>query len=214
MEALFRTIGKSKAMAILCLCCLNIIILGTQPSWGQVAKPKFKTEYEARKAVFDTAVYYSKIVREPSGKGMSNSHWAITKFNGTMKINPRSAYCSTFGIYCYQANGFKMPGINGMAYSWRKKETLVWHRGLLQIDRNLWPRIQLMDAVVCTWSHVEFVGLRNNGFVGFETNGITTVAGNTKGGLNRGEGVYFPVYRPFTLISGIYNNFTPLYKKL
>lgn len=153
-------------------------------------------------------------MREPLKKGMGNKHWAIVLFNRHQHIDDRSPYCSTYGIYCFWKNGFKIPGIDGMAFSWRKKNFLVWHRGLMQIDRELWPKIQLMDAVVCTWSHVEFVAPRTNGTIGFELNGLTTIAGNTKGGLNRGEGVYYPIYRPFWLISGIYNHFTPYYKNL
>ena len=209
MASIFKTKRGAKAMAVICLCCFNIIVLGNLSTWGQIKLP----EKDARKAVFDTAVYYSKIVREPYKKGMNNQHWAITKFNLALKIPATSPYCSTFGIFCFRSNGFFLPGINGMAYSWRKPPLLVWHRGLLAIDKELWPKINLMDAVVCTWSHVEFIGQQSNGTVNYELNGITTIAGNTRGGKNRGEGVYFPIFRPFQLVSGIYNHFTPYYQK-
>lgn len=181
------------------------------PSWGQINK---RTEKEARKAVFDTAFYYSGFVREPLKKGMGNKHWAIAKFNKALKLPPTSAYCSSFGAYVFRANGYVMPGINGMAYSWKKSTRLAWHRGLLQIDRELWPRLNLMDAVVCTWSHVEFIGLNADGNVGYGLDGITTIAGNTRGGKNRGEGVYYPIYRPFWMVSGIYNHFSPYFSTI
>ena len=152
-------------------------------------------------------------MREPFKKGMNNKHWAIARFNALLKIPPTSPYCSSFGIYCYRVNGYNLPGVNGMAYSWRKSALLVWHRGLLQIDRELWPRVSLMDAVVCTWSHVEFIGHNGDGSVGYGLDGITTIAGNTRGGKNRGEGVYFPIYRPYWMVAGIYNHFTPFYVK-
>lgn len=158
--------------------------------------------------MFDTAVRYSKVVREPLKKGMGNSHWAITRFNRYISIDKRSPYCSTFGIYCWGVNGIRFNAVNGMAYSWKRKDMLVWHRGLLAIDRNLWPKISRMDAVVCTWSHVEFY----SGMNGME--GIITVAGNTRGGKNRGEGVYYPVYRPWYMVAGIYNHLTPHLRKL
>jgi hypothetical protein len=39
---------------------------------------------------------------------------------------------------------------------------------------------------------------------------VVNVAANSKAG-NRIDGVWFPVYRDFNFISGIYNNFTPFY---
>ncbi len=172
------------------------------PTWGQIVLEK-----AARKAVFDTAFFYSKIVREPYKKGMNNKHWAIARFNASLKIPPTSSYCSSFGVFCFRSNGFYLPGVNGRAYSWKQPQNLVWHRGLLAIDRELWPQIRLMDAVVVTWSHVEFIGSAS-----FGQNGITTIGGNTRGGKERGEGVYFPIYRPFQLVAGIYNPFTPYFK--
>jgi hypothetical protein len=192
---------------------LNIGLFGLVPSGGQ--QLKFKTETELRKAAFDTAVYYSKVVREPLKKGMNNKHPAIAKFNKAAKVPATSPYCSTFGMYCFSSNGVLFPSINGMAYSWKQSKKLVWHRGLLGIDQRLWPKVSLMDAVVSTWSHVEFAAPNENGGnVGYLKYGITVVGGNTRGGVNRGEGVYYPIYRPFTLISGIYNHVTPYWANL
>lgn len=181
------------------------------PCSGQLTTKKVdaRTELEIRKAVFDTAYYYSQVVREPYKQGMNNSHWAITKFNKYAKIGARSPYCSTFGIFCWGVNGVKFPSVDGRAYSWRQAKKLVWHRGMLAIDESLWPRINLMDAVVCTWSHVEFVApmSKDGTMVQYGKRGVVTIAGNTRGGKNRGEGVYYPVYRPMAYVFGIYNHF-------
>jgi hypothetical protein len=201
METLFRAKRRAKTMAKLCVFGLYLTVFGIVPLYGQIV-----TEAKIRKAVFDTAVYYSKIVREPFGKGMGNSHFAITKFNLGIGIDRRSPYCSTFGIFCWNANAVKFAGVNGMAYSWKQKNRLIWHRGYLAIDQELWPKIKLMDAVVCTWSHVEFVGDVN--YTEFR---IRTVAGNTRGGQKRGEGVYYPIDRGWNYIFGIYDHFTPYY---
>jgi hypothetical protein len=199
-------------VAKLCLFFCYYFVFGIVPCVGQYVSSSSYTiseKNEIRKAVFDTALYYSKIVREPYKKGMNNNHWAITKFNKAMKIASTSPYCSTFGIFCWGVNGIRFQGVDGRAYSWRQPKKLVWHRGMLAIDRSLWPKIQLMDAVVCTWSHVEFVapGSTNSYLVGYSKYGITTIAGNTRGGKDRPEGVYYPIQRPFAYIFGIYNHF-------
>ena len=144
---------------------------------------------------------------------MNNKHWAIARFNKKLGIAYNSPYCSSFGVYCWAVNGVKFTGVNGTAYSWRKPSKMLWHRGFLGIDESLWPRIQVMDAVVCNWSHVEFVAPMNTNSmtVSFDGNGIITIAGNTRGGKNRGEGVYYPIYRPISFILGVYNWFTPYY---
>jgi hypothetical protein len=196
MEKLLRAIGVSKAVAVVCLLGFNSVV--HFDVLGQV-----RTEQQIRRAVLDTAIYYSKLVRETPG--VYNKHWAIARFNKPLKIPLNSPYCSSFGVYCFTVNGVKMPGIDGRAYSWRSAKRMVWHRGFLALDRSLWPRLQLMDAVVMTWSHVEFVGR-----VEYGDYGVVNVAANAKAG-GKIEGVWYPVYRDFNFISGIYNNFTPFY---
>lgn len=172
--------------------------------------PKIATEIEIRKAVFDTAVYYAGFVRE---RGGNNKHWAISRFNRILQIPLNSPYCSSFGIYCWRANGIRIPATDGTAYSWRKKSRLVWHRGLLHIDDMLWPRIKIFDAVVYTWSHVAFVApdTPNVSAVSYSKRGITVIGANTAGGVKRAEGVYYPVRRSMNYVYGIYDHFTPVY---
>lgn len=173
-------------------------------------KPKLPTEVEVRKAVFDTARYYSTFVRERKG---SNNHAAIRKFNRVLELPLNSPYCSSFGVYCWRANGIRIPATDGTAYSWRKKSRLVWHRGLLHIDDKLWPRIQIFDAVVYTWSHVGFVAPDNvDGLTAqYSKHGITVIGANTTGGVKRVEGVYYPIRRSMNYIYGIYDHFSPVY---
>lgn len=66
-----------------------------------------------------------------------------------------------------------------------------------------------MQAVVFTWSHVEFTAPnRPDGYeVTFSQYGVTTIAGNTRGGKKRAEGVWYPIYRPFAFVTGIYDHY-------
>ncbi len=174
-------------------------------------KQKVRSIGDVRKAVFDTAMYYASVVRE---RKEDNRHWAISRFNKMLNIPVRSPYCSSFGLYCWKANGISIPGVNGLAYSWRKKSKLVWHRGLLHIDDKLWPRVQVFDAVVFTWSHVGFVAPDNReGQVAtYSLNGVITIEANTTGGVKgRVQGVYYPVRRNMNYIFGIYDHFSGLY---
>ena len=76
-----------------------------------------------------------------------------------------------------------------------------------------------MDAVICTWSHVEYVAPEINSYKikfdfylrnGQHYGGITTIACNTTGNNRfRREGCYYPIKRYWTQISGVYNHITP-----
>jgi hypothetical protein len=167
---------------------------------------KLKTEEEYRKAAFDTLVKYSKTVRET---GKNNVHPAISMFNKPLGIPLNSPYCSTCGIYFWKSVGVKFPGVDGRAYSWRKPKLLIWHRGFLAIDKKYWPQVKYMDAVICTWSHVEYTAMDN--WSDYST-GLITGGCNTKGG-RKVEGVYHPIYRPWSMILGIYDHFTPYYQQ-
>lgn len=77
------------------------------------------------------------------------------------------------------------------------------------------PKIPVMSAVVCNWSHVEFVGLGDNMEATYDLfltqknkrGAILTIGCNTTGNTrNRREGCYYPIVRYWSQISGIYDH--------
>jgi hypothetical protein len=206
--------------------CLGIFKLGIVSSSGQQpvnylgqARPEnaIKSEYSFRKAWHDSLNFYTKYVRETSN--MKNDHPYITAFNMYYnkhypklgKLQKGSAYCSTSGIYTAAKAAMTFPGVNALAYSWRQKTKLVFYPAMLKGNSRRKPDIKLMDAVILNFSHVEFVGVDFQGSLNFDEKGIYTMACNTRGGKKRLEGCYASIFRPWSLVAGIYNHVGPWY---
>ena len=182
-------------------------------------KEMVRSEYSYRRAWYDTLNFYTKFVRE-SGN-MRNDHIYITRFNMYYnrvypklgKLEKTSSYCSTCGIYTAAKAAMTFPGVNALAYSWRQKKRLVFYPAMLKGNSRRKPDIKLMDAVILNFSHVEYVGLDFTGKVYYDEKGIYTVACNTRGGKKRIEGCYASIFRPWSLVSGIYNHVGPWYEE-
>ncbi len=168
------------------------------------------SEYHFRKAWFDSLSLYTNI-RERCD--LCNDHPSIIKFNKHSGIYLKSSYCSTSGIYTAFLAGMKFPKVTPMAYSWRQSDKLVFYPAMLRGNNRRKPDIKLMDAVIFTFSHVEFVSTDPQGIVFYDEKGIWTTGCNTKGGGNRAQGCYQYIFRPWKLVYSVYNHVGPWYQK-
>ncbi len=175
-------------MVCLSLICNNLF---AQPQGHQL-------ENNVREAIFDTLNYYTTFTREATGK---NDHWAIYRFNTFQKGQKGRAWCSDFLLYGYQKNGVYPPLVTGVAYSWKKTNTLVYWPAMGVDLRRIRMSVRKMDVIVFNWSHVE-------GYVEPTLTGPKTIGGNTKAGRKL-EGAYYPINRNWRDVRGIYNHITP-----
>ena len=153
-------------------------------------------ESRVRKAIFDTLRTYANVTIEIGW----NRHPNIIRFNKAAKIGLTQPYCASYLLYGYHANMIFLPLVTPSAYSWKKRNRLVFYPAMLKDLEQAKQRLKLMDVVVMTWSHVE-------GYVDIDIKRreIITIAGNTRGG-RRTEGCYYPIRRNLLYIHGIYNH--------
>jgi len=211
LGGLAATHTLAKALVIICLLGIGICGFGVQPSCGQQSIASAKSEYSYRKAWFDSLNIYARRVRESCD--LCNDHPDILRFNRHLKINLKAQYCSSAGIYSAFLAGMKFDKVSAMAYSWRQQDKLVFYPAMLKGNSRRKPDIRLMDAVIMTFSHVEYASLEPNRVITYDDDGIYTIGCNTKGGKNRVQGCYNLIKRPWKLVYAVYNHVTPWYTK-
>ena len=197
MEWICHITRTAKAMVVFCMVCFGVTCNNLE-SHAQQYHP---IELELRNAIFDTLRYYTNFTVEQTGK---NDHWAIYRFNKLQKGAKGRAWCSDFILYGYHKNGVYPPLVTGVAYSWKKKKTLVYWPAMGVDVRRIKQLVNMMDVVVFTWSHVE-------GYTDCNILGPITIGGNTKGYRPK-EGAYYPIHRRWRDVRGIYNHVTPWLK--